>query len=64
MGYGSMSQVQGCSKKSFKFGRKITKCKKAESQNPKERHINHKVSIKKHIKLHYSQALSPEYMVS
>lgn len=59
MGYGSMSHMQGCAKKSFKFGRKITKCKKPESQNPKERHMPHKFPHKKHLKHHYTQALSP-----
>ncbi len=59
MGYGSMSQVQSGAKKGFKFGRKITKFRRPESQNPKERHMTNKFPTKKHIQLHYSQALSP-----
>ncbi len=59
MSYGLMSQVQRGAKKSFKFGRKITKCRKPEGQNPKEKHIANKFPIKKHPKLHYTQALSP-----
>ena len=59
MGYGSITQMQVGAKKSFKFGRKITKPKRPESQNPKEKQTSHKFSNKKHMKLHYTQAFSP-----
>lgn len=63
MGYALSSNSSAAPKKSHKFGRKISKPKRPDHTNPKDKHLPNKLH-KRTLEPKYTQAYSPEYQVS